>query len=189
MVTRAAIYQDANASWPKPLPKLTDAEARRSARRLFRFVGLTCPSEVRIVTGNRHSWVRGGVLSLNPSRGWDYHVHLLSHWFHRKLQPGEKPHAKTHARLERRLIREVARRGWLDGRLRDWAKTPAVKAVDRAEQASKLAAKLAHAEQMQKRAITRTRRAHTLLRKWNLKVAGIRRQIDRANAAPATISP
>lgn len=116
----AAWYERTNAAWPAKVPALTGPEAVRALRKLYRFgTGRTLAAEVRIGSGNRHTWPRRGVWTVNPSKGWFDLVHGVSHWVHLQTHPGERPHSKAHARLEARMIREVVRRGWLEGKLRD----------------------------------------------------------------------
>jgi hypothetical protein len=72
----AVDYAITNATWPVgvALPALDDIEALRVARYLLRvFVGWPRrgqPYSARISHGNRHTWIRGNVLTVNPSKGW-----------------------------------------------------------------------------------------------------------------------
>lgn len=125
MVTRAEWYARVTATWPPgELPALTDAEALKATRKLYRFAkGRTCRLQVRIGTGNTVTGyeTHGGIV-VNPNRvrrgpmrhraGWEDVVHLLSHAFY------SGPHGGQHARFEMRMIKEVIKRGWLSGTLR-----------------------------------------------------------------------
>lgn len=154
-VTRREWYRRVNAAWPATVPPITNDEAIRAARKLYRFArGRTWTGEVRIVTGNRNTWVRGGVLVVNPSQGWKEIVHLLSHYCYRPVD-GERPHGPGHARAEMRMIREVIRRDWLSGVLKspDPIETPAPTADDkRAAKITNLRDRLARWEGKRKRA-------------------------------------
>lgn len=124
-LSRRAWYERVNAAWPaEPPPKLTDVEAVRATKRLYRFVrGRNNPYPIRLTSGNRRTWLRHGALVVNPEKGWHALIHYLSH-----LWGGG--HGSEHARLERRMIKEVVRRGWLAGKLRDQPKPPPPPAPD-----------------------------------------------------------
>lgn len=171
-MNRADWYARVNSVWNGvTVPPLTDDEALRAAKKLFRFAGVTFPRAVKFVTGNRHTWVRRGVLSINTSRGWGSLTHMLSHWFHHTQAPKKKPHDRDHARLEIRLRKEVLKRGWLSGGLR---KEPAPARVD--DPAVKLAKAEAHAAAMLRKAETRLKRATTIRDGWKKKLARIQRK-------------
>src|SRR6266446_3256191 len=109
-ITRKEWYARVNAAWPATVPPLTAEEAGRAARKLFRFAtGETWRGAVKVTSGNRYSWERWGVLTVNPGAGWKQLIHLLSHAFyqHYVAAKGDRPHGAGHARLERRMIREV----------------------------------------------------------------------------------
>lgn len=109
--------------WPKPLPELTEYEAERAFRRLWRFsTGGLWGGVLRFTTGNRAALRLGWegnfrCVFINPSQGWDSFVHYLSHiaddWVN-----GTTSHNPHHMRFEAKLIREVIKRGWLDGKLK-----------------------------------------------------------------------
>ena len=115
MVTIAEWYSRVNAAWPADVPKLTEEGAQRAARKLFRAItGSRLLLPVVTVTGNRKTWPgHRGLLNVNPGKGWRDFIHLLSHWLHRLVNRGEKPHSRAHARLELRMVRIVLARGWL----------------------------------------------------------------------------
>lgn len=105
--------------WPKPLPKLTATEAERAAKRLYRHVfKKVCPYPITVTSGRNYSYIRGGVLRVNPDKGWSELVHNLSHSFQYRLDRTVKPHSYEHARLERQLVQYVLDQGWLDGKLK-----------------------------------------------------------------------
>jgi len=115
-----------NPVWPDPIPPMTAVEAERAARRLYRFAfKRKCTLPVKVVGGRNYSYIRGGVLRVNPSHGWKEVVHVLSHSFFRRLHPIDKPHSVAHGRLERDMAAYVIKSGWLDGKLRPAAKPKA----------------------------------------------------------------
>lgn len=160
-------YGRVNATWPAgPLPIPTEREAAAAARRLYRYaLGKTWTGSVEITSGRRYTWVRRGVLVVNPNRqehqgsGWVSLVHDLSHMFHHRLS-SERPHGGTHARLEIRLIKQVLKRGWLHGALRAH-----VVLAEPAPQADPRIAKLRNIEAKTKRWTTKLKRAQTALKK------------------------
>jgi hypothetical protein len=157
-------YARVNAAWPSPLPQLTGPEAVKATRRLLRFCKVRVPPEITLTSGNRHTWIGGGVI--NPDRGWHTLVHSISHYAHRRRLPGLAPHDKSHARLELRLVKQVVKRGWLEGRLKPQPKpeAPAPAPSDLAKE------KIDHAKSMLRRADTRLKRAETIRRKWARRV-------------------
>ena len=111
-------YRKIDESWPKPLPKMDDGEAVAAGRRLYRFAfGKKFTGKIRVTHGNRYTWIKNGVLSVNPDNGWDSIVHLMSHYAHSRLS-NERPHSAGHAVLEYRMVRHVIDSGWLDGRFK-----------------------------------------------------------------------
>lgn len=166
MTTIAQWYERVNAAWPDQVPPLTDAEAVRAARRLYRFaMKRPCPYPVEVTSGNRYTYARSGVLYVNPQgrrrAGWRDFVHELSHYMHRRLYPGERPHSRTHARLEMKLAKEVIRRGWLGGALKPAPKpAPVPKPDDRIERRQ---AQVARLERKIKALTTRLQKARRSL--------------------------
>lgn len=111
-------YVRVNGTWPKPLPPLTEQEAMSAAKRLYRTaMGRAFRGKVVITSGNRNTWVRSGVLYVNP-KDWHDLVHDLSHYCFWQLHPHLTAHDWRHAHLERQLIEMVVSKGWLDGKLR-----------------------------------------------------------------------
>jgi hypothetical protein len=120
MVTRTKWYARVNSAWPERVPELNAEEAQRAARKLIRFAlgNAVKVGDVQVTSGNRYSWVRGGIVKVNPDRGWKSLVHDLSHWAHKYSNTGDKPHDSSHARMELRMIKRVVSSGWLDGSLK-----------------------------------------------------------------------
>jgi len=208
-VNRRDWYQRVNEAWPgydpvakcHHLPALTFPEAARAARLLWRYaLGSTLRLRVVETSGNRRTWIYDGELRVNPELGWNELTHDLSHLFQRVRDPTTTPHSKEHARLELRLVR----RGWLDGRLKD-APRPAAAAPEQLKQPAasggvtlpgglvdrQLAAgfsldkRVAHAQAMLRRAVTRCRRAETILKKWRRRAAALARRVEAARAVPS----
>lgn len=124
-VTIATWYERVNAVWPPEVPPLTDKEAVRALKRLYRFAtGRKLTDRIEVTSGHRYTWRRYGVWYVNPEghhgwSGWKSLVHDLAHYLHgRVLNPDERPHSRRHARLELKLAKEVIRRGWLEGKLK-----------------------------------------------------------------------
>src|SRR5262245_26109782 len=112
-------YTNVNAEWPDALPKLSGIEAMRAAKRLYRMtMGKAWPGTWKPGRGNHRTYPRGSVFLVNPGQGWHDMVHDLSHYCHRRLYPGHRPHAPSHAEVERDMIRRVVGAGWLTGSLR-----------------------------------------------------------------------
>jgi hypothetical protein len=172
-------YQSVNGAWPDgtndgrdiaPTPQ----EALTAAKRLYRLVmGKPFQGPVKAVTGNRRTWVRYRVLNVNPDlgssrrpinahmggkvlgegSGWHGLVHDLSHYCHRRLHPGHKPHGGegTHAWIERTMIEHVVKSGWLDGKLKRPEK-PTKQTDVREERRARVLKRLAAWEAKRKRA-------------------------------------
>jgi len=105
-------------------PILSPEESLVAARKLYRHAfGKAFPGEVKLTTGNRYTWVRRGVLSVNPdkreghTRGLRSIIHDLSHYAHSRLNPKDAPHSIRQARLEARLAKFALERGWHEGGL------------------------------------------------------------------------
>lgn len=151
-VTRKEWYRRVNAAWPAVVPPLTDDEAIRAGRKLFRFAkGYTFRGDVVVTSGRRYTWVRNGTMYVNPSHGWRDLVHFLSHY----CVPGK--HGAEHARAELRMIKQVIRRGWLDGRLKTAPKPeppPPSLNEARVEKMQRIEQRIARWESKRKRAET-----------------------------------
>lgn len=162
MIAKREWYKRTEATWPEiTLPALTDDEAIRATRKLYRFVlGKACKRKFHVSSGKIYPTIyhKGsgpglphGCARVNPGMGWPTLVHALSH----DLGGG---HSKKHARLEARMIREVLKRGWLDGTLKTEPK-PEPTAADRD------AKRLAQVEAGIERWERKRKRAETALRK------------------------
>jgi len=73
----------------------------------------TMPYKVKQVSGNRRTWVRNNVLSINPSHGWPNIVHDFGHWMGYQKFPNERPHCVNHSLLEWRFTNFVISRGYI----------------------------------------------------------------------------
>jgi hypothetical protein len=114
-----ARYVRVNAEWPTELPALTAQEAISAAKRLFRFgMKKAWKRSIKLTSGNRYTWIRSGVLYVNPDRGWHALVHDMSHLVHYRLHPNLSGHDWRHAHLERAMVSLVVSKGWLEGTLR-----------------------------------------------------------------------
>lgn len=117
-------------------PILSGEESIKAARKLYRLaMGKQWRGKVEVTTGNRYTWVRRGVLFVNPdkrevhTRGLRSIIHDMSHYCHRLLHPADSAHSVRQARLERDMVEAAIDRGWLDGSLKPPAKPePAPKA-------------------------------------------------------------
>lgn len=123
MTTRKELYQRVNDALPLDVKKpLSNEESIRAAKKLYRF-GLkrAWTGPVVITSGRNYTYVRGGVLRVNPNQcggGLSELIHSMSHYVHNRLHPDLAPHDKKHARLELRMRKQVAKRGWLLGSLK-----------------------------------------------------------------------
>lgn len=104
-------------------PILSGEDSLAAARKLYRHaMGKAWTGRVQLVSGNRYTWVRRGVLHVNPdksevhARGLRAIIHDLSHYAHRWLHPNDAPHSIRQARLERDLARFAVARGWHEGK-------------------------------------------------------------------------
>ena len=113
-----------NSKWPSEKNLVpTEQEAIRGAKRLYRIaMGHAWTGKVKLTSGNRYTWIRHGVLYVNPNHsresGWKGIVHCISHWAHYRKNPQEKPHSPKQAYIERDLVDYVLSNGWLDGSLK-----------------------------------------------------------------------
>lgn len=121
---KALWEQLVNCHWNGEQPVLSPEESIKAAKRLFRHaMGWPWQGPVKLVSGRRYTYVRHGVLRVNPDmrqrdcRGLRAMIHDLSHYCHRRLHPNDAPHSKRQAQLEGRLVRYAIRSGFLDGTL------------------------------------------------------------------------
>jgi hypothetical protein len=114
-----ARYVRVNAEWPTEVPALTPQEAVSAARRLYWFgMKKAWKRSIKLTSGNRFTWIRSGVLYVNPDKGWRALVHDISHLVHYHLHPNLSGHDWRHAHLERAMVSLVVSKGWLEGKLR-----------------------------------------------------------------------
>lgn len=103
-------------------PVLSGQESILAARKLYRHaMGKAWTGKVELTSGNRYTWVRRGVLYVNPNqrgRGLREMIHDLSHYAHSRLHPKDAPHSIRQARLERNMADFALTRGWPEGALR-----------------------------------------------------------------------
>ncbi len=117
-----------NSKWPTDRNLVpTDAEAIKGVKRLYRkAMGRPWRGKVEVTSGNRHTWIRRGVLYVNPNRrrGWPGIVHSISHWAHMKKNPNDRPHSDRQAYIERDLVDYVLASGWIEGALKPQPRKP-----------------------------------------------------------------
>ena len=167
-------YSLVEARWPEEVPTLTEKEAITAARRLWRKeMGRPFKGEIRMTSGRRYSWERDGVLYLNPGRGWRELVHDLSHYFHWRLRPNDRPHSSSHTMMEIRMAEHVVNSGWLEGKLKP---KPAAQRTTKRKptELDRVRARIKAWE-------TKKKRAETYLKKLETK----RKRLERAAAKKA----
>ena len=158
-----------NSKWPEGMKPPSPKEAITGAKRLYRFaMGRPWKGEVKLTSGNRHTWIRGRVMSVNPHRqrssfsGWDEIVHGLSHYCHYLLNPQERPHGNGQLRIEANMCRYVLDHGFLEGKLKRKSKPKPTKLEQHQVELEKVDAIIKKWE-------SKERRAHTALKKWRAK--------------------
>lgn len=113
-------------------PVLSPEASVEAALRLYRkFMGRDFAGKVKLGSGNRRTWIRQGVLTVNPDeRAFNGHgglreiIHSMSHFVHMRLHPDDAPHSKRQASLEGRMVTYAIQRGWLEpGHLKATQKT------------------------------------------------------------------
>lgn len=114
-----------NDQWSGRQPVLSPEESLLAAKKLYRHaMGKAWPRKWELTSGRRYTWPRSGVFYVNPdrrgfgTRGLRDIVHLISHWCHRRLHPGDKPHSIRQLRLEAKLTKFALDRRWHEGALR-----------------------------------------------------------------------
>lgn len=120
-----------NDRWGGEQPILSAEDSVTAAKRIYRqAMGKPWTGPVKVVSGNRYSWVRHGVLCVNPDkrephcRGVRSIIHDLSHYAHARLNPSEAPHSLRQARLEGRLVTYAINAGWNTGEVRKLGPAP-----------------------------------------------------------------
>lgn len=116
-----------NNQWNGAKPILSEAESLLAARKLYRHaMGKAWPHKWATTSGNRYTWPKGRTFYVNPERkrygrypvenvGLRDIIHLIAHYCHRRLHPGDKPHSIRQLRLEARLTKFAISRGWANG--------------------------------------------------------------------------
>jgi hypothetical protein len=103
-------------------PILSPEASLAAAKKLYRHaMGTSWKGSWKLTSGRRATWVRYGVFYVNPDerrasgRGLREIIHSISHYCHRRLHPGDKPHSIRQARLEAKLAKfAVDRNCWQD---------------------------------------------------------------------------
>jgi hypothetical protein len=166
MPTPAEWNRLVNDKWPDAVPKPTAQEAVLGARLLYRkFLGKKAPLKVVVTSGNRYSWGRYGTLYVNPDHGWNGFrgiIHLLAHYFHRRLHSGKRPHHYTELELEKDMTNFAIEKGFHLGKLKREPKPKPTKLEKAQAKAAK--ARLALKEWEAKR-----RRADTAIKTYKVK--------------------
>ena len=117
--TRDDYHRLVNTKWKGISPEMqipqSGEEAIRGFKRLYRAAtGRKFTGRVKATSGNRVTWCRRGVWSVNPNRqnsmyrGWPEIIHMLSHWV-------EHYHDHAQLRLERDLTDYALRHGFHEG--------------------------------------------------------------------------
>lgn len=178
-VTIKKWYERVNAVWPTPVPPLTEEEARRAAKRLWRWgLGVALQLPIEITSGRRYTWTYQGTLRVNASGGWDRFIHDMSHLLWRRANPGARPHEKGHAKFELAMRKEVLKRGWLDGVLKKDEPEPEPPPSKLDERRLKHERTCAAIERWEKKLL----RAQKALVKLRRKEVGLRRHLESAPA-------
>jgi len=114
-----------NSQFGSDHPVLSGPESVLAARKLYRFaMGRAFEGEVKLTSGRRYTWVRRGVMSVNPdkresgARGLRAMIHDLSHYCHARLHPSDAPHSERQAILEAKMAEFALTRGFLEGSLK-----------------------------------------------------------------------
>ena len=117
--TRDDYHRLVNTKWKGVSPEMripqSGEEAIRGFKRLYRAAtGRKFTGRVKATSGNRVTWCRRGVWSVNPNRqrstytGWPEIIHMLSHWV-------EHYHDHAQLRLERDLTDYALKHGFHEG--------------------------------------------------------------------------
>jgi hypothetical protein len=125
-----------NERWDGQSPVLSPDDSIKAALRLYRqAMGRPWTGSVRLATGNRRTWVRSGVLVVNPDEqsrgskgGLREIIHAVSHYAHARLHPREAPHSRRQVLLEGRLVTYAIKSGFAEGRVRRLGPAPQPKA-------------------------------------------------------------
>lgn len=102
-----------NSKWNKAkLKRPSPEKAIRGARAIYRkAMKKPWKGRVELTSGNRYTWIRNGVMYVNPNHphqpGWEGITHDLSHYCNHRLRPNDRPHSDAQAILEAELTRFV----------------------------------------------------------------------------------
>lgn len=114
-----------NERWDGVQPVLSPEDSIKAAKRLYRHaMGKPWTGPVKLTSGRRYTWVRRGVLIVNPDmpqfscRGLRAMIHDLSHYAHARLHPSDAPHSRRQAQLEGKLVTYAIKSGFAEGRVR-----------------------------------------------------------------------
>ena len=125
-----------NERWGGQQPVLSPEDSIVAAKRLYRqAMGREWTGRVQLTSGRRYTWVRRGVLYVNPDmpqarmRGLRAMIHDISHYAHSRLNPSEAPHSRRQVALEGRLVTYAINAGWGDGQVRRLGPAPKEKAA------------------------------------------------------------
>lgn len=177
-------YAAINGAWgsdPSKLRKPTDKEAIKACRLLlaegFRAYGkpqlARQKRKFKITSGRRHTWPRHGVWNVNPDscgRGFAEIVHAVSHWVHRRVNPGlarqRNGGHNGHAQVEAHLVKFVLKKRWIeDGmKIKEAVKVAPSKDDKLEARKAKLQTRLAKWRTKQKRATTAIRKIEKSLK-------------------------
>ena len=171
------VWDAVNNVWPKGVNLIpTEREAVIGVKRLYKkFMGRTWSGDIKLTSGNRHTWIRRNTLSINPDYGyyggWRDIVHTLSHYVFMRQNPDLRPHNPKQAYLERAMAEYVIASGFLEGRH--------VRPLKEKRTISLVAKRAAHADKMLKKHQDNLKRTAKLVAKWQKKV----RYYKKRNAA------
>ena len=158
-----------NQKWrvvpPEQRVPQSDVEAQRGFKRLYRkATGRKFRGTIKMTSGNRHTWCRRGVWSLNRARqrsrhsGWPEIIHGVSHWV-----AGNHTHEQL--RLERDLTDYALRLGFHKGKLAPQPKPEKSETELLRIEVQKLDRRIQAAEDRLKKAKAAIKRNQTILTK------------------------
>lgn len=176
-------YATVNALWPEGTNEGRDLvptaqEAVTACKRLYRFaMGRPFQGRVQVTSGNRRTWIRRGVLIVNPDEGsgpprcfvdgvpvrrgggWHEIVHSMSHYCANRLYSRKvRGHSSQHAFLEKQMIDKVVSSGWLTGALKRPERPAKPRADVREVRAARVVARIKKWQARRKRAETELRK-------------------------------
>lgn len=164
-------------------PILSPEESVKAAKRLYRHaMGRPFKGEVQLTSGRRYTWVRRGVLFVNPDmrqarvRGLRAIIHDMSHYAHSRLHPSDAPHSARQARLEGKLVSYAIRSGFLEGRLAPKAKPEQPAAAEPAPKPDKVQQRYARMISRRDKWARELERAKRLLAKAQAEVRAYERR-------------